>query len=81
MCKIIYQHNLVKGQFTQSKEKYAKINVIFHYKGAMERKLSCTNYNIIVEKKSFNTVSHFSYASPFQGPHFYDENAGIKHSL
>ena len=22
------------------------------------------------------TVSHFSYAPPFQGPHFFDENAG-----
>ena len=25
MCKIIYQLNLVKGQFSSSKEKYAKI--------------------------------------------------------
>ena len=29
----------------------------------------------------FHTVSHFSYAPPFQGPNFVDENAGIKHSV
>ena len=28
-----------------------------------------------------HTVSHFSYAPLFQGPHFLTENAGIEHSL
>ena len=26
-----------------------------------------------------STVSHFSYAPLFQGPHFLDKNAGIEH--
>ena len=43
--------NLVKGQFSESKEIDAKKVVIFHDKGVM--KLTCTNYIIILEKKIF----------------------------
>ena len=28
-----------------------------------------------------HTVSHFSYALLFQGPHLFDKHAGIEHSL
>ena len=37
-------------------------------------KLSMTNW-------IRNTVSHFSYAPLFQGPTFFDKNAGTEHSV
>ena len=49
MCKIIYQLNLVKGQYSYSKENYAKNVLIFHDLWVMNRKLTCNNYFIIRE--------------------------------